>query len=74
MSVDVPAALDGGVTGLGRLNVMPLGAVPNHETVNPTGELNPACESIVITELPDVPWVIVIKVGLAEIAKSELTP
>ena len=74
VSVDVPTAFGGGVTGLGRLKVTPLGAVPSHDTVNPTAELNPACESIVMTELPDVPWLMVITVGLAEIEKSEVTP
>jgi hypothetical protein len=54
-SIDVPAAFAGGVTGLGRLNVTPLGAVPNHETDRATAELNPACERMVITELPEVP-------------------
>jgi hypothetical protein len=54
-SVEIPAAFAGGVTGLGRLKVTPLGAVPSHETVNPTAELNPACERMVIMELPEVP-------------------
>jgi len=54
-SVEVPAAFAGGVTGLGRLKVTPLGAVPSHETVKPTAELNPACERRVMTELPELP-------------------
>jgi hypothetical protein len=54
-SVEVPAAFEGGVTGLGRLNVTPVGAVPSHETVRPTAELNPACERMVMTEVPEFP-------------------
>jgi len=53
--VDVVAAFAGGVTGLGRVKVTPLGEVPCQETDNATGELKPSCESTVTTELPDDP-------------------
>ena len=53
--VDVAAAFCGGVMGLGRVNVMPLGAVLSHDTAKATGELNPSCERTVIIEFPDDP-------------------
>lgn len=74
MSVDVAEASCGGVTGLGRLNDMPLGPAPCHETDKATGELNPSCESTVITELPVDPWLIMMAVGAALTEKSGVTP
>ena len=55
MRVDVDAAFGGGVTGLGRVKVTPLGEVPCQETESATGELNPSSESTVTTEFPDDP-------------------
>ena len=74
VSVDVAAAFAGGVIGLGRLNVTPLGAVPSHETDKATGELKPSCERTVTTELPDDPWLIEITVGVAPTEKSGASP
>lgn len=65
VSVDVAIVFGWGVIGLGRLRLAPLGAVPCHEAESETGELNPACESTPITELPVVPCVIVIELGPA---------
>lgn len=73
VSVDVAMVLGCGVIGLGRLRLTPLGTVSCHAAVSETGELNPACESTAMTELPDDPCVIVMELGPATTVKSRAT-
>ena len=70
VNVDVAALPDGGVTGLCRVKVTPLGFVPCQLADSATGELNPFFDSTVNTVLPVAPLVIETVPGLAATAKS----
>jgi hypothetical protein len=68
--VDVAVPPEGGVTGPGRLMETPEGAVPTHEYVSVTAELNPLVEAMFTFDVPDPPAAIVSEPGLAPIVKS----
>ncbi len=72
MTVRVEVAIppEGGVTGPGKLIDTPDGAVPTHEYVSVTEELNPFVEPTLMLEVPDPPGAIVSELGLAPIVKS----
>jgi len=74
VNVDVAALPDGGVTGLCRVKVTPLGFVPCQLADSATGELNPFFDSTVNTVLPVAPLVIETVPGLAATAKSPVSP
>jgi hypothetical protein len=68
--VEVAVPPEGGVTGPGRLIETPEGAVPNHEYVSVTGELNPFVEPTLMSDVPDSPGLMASELGLVPIEKS----
>lgn len=49
---ELPAPPGGGVIGDGKSNETPAGALPTHEAVNVTGELNPSSDVTIIVVDP----------------------